>query len=162
MRKEQIDLEDYLSEHDILYIRKSGNTGDDNRSYSYCISLQKLGQILYAINGHPGQVSNKKKQIFTTEYDNLFCTEELLSSKTVEYIESFFKIRDLYKAFPGYFELKVFFVLYLSAKLCRSDYEELIKDFDSFVSCSITSNIKASRKLIQPSFLNDLNSHFGI
>lgn len=162
MRKEQIDLEDYLSEHDILYIRKSGNTGDDNRSYSYCISLQKLGQILYAINGHPGQVSNKKKQIFTTEYDNLFCTEELLSSKTVEYIESFFKIRDLYKAFPGYFELKVFFVLYLSAKLCRSDYEELIKDFDSFVSCSITSNIKASRKLIQPSFLNDVNSHFGI
>lgn len=162
MRKEQIDLEDYLSENDILYIRKSGNTGDDKRTYSYCITSQKLGQILYAVKGHPGQVSNKKKLIFTTEYDNLFCTEELLSSKTVGLIRSFFKIRDLYKNVQGYFDLKVFFVLYLSVKLCRTDYENLINEFDSFVSLSITSNIKASRKLIQPSFLNDVNSHFGI
>lgn len=162
MRKEQIDLEDYLSEYDILYIRKSGNTGDDDKTYSYCITLQKLGQILYAVNGHPGQVSNKKKQIFTIEYDKLFCNEELLSTKTVSYIKSFFDIRNLYKSVQDYFELKVFFVLYLSVKLCRFDYEQLIRDFDSFVLRSIGSNIKPSRKLIQPSFFNDVNSHFGI
>lgn len=162
MRKEQIDLEDYLSEHNILYIRKSGNTGDDSRSYSYCITLQKLGQILYAINGHPGQVSNKKKLIFTSEYDNLFCTEELLSNKTVGYIKAFFEIRELYKKVNGYFDLKVFFILYLSDRLCRTDYDKLIQEFDSFVSSSIIANIKASRRLIQPSFLNDVNSHFGI
>ncbi len=105
MRKEQIDLEDYLSEQDILYIRKSGDTGEDDKKYSYCISFQKLGQILYAINGNPGQVSNKKKLIFTSEYDNLFCNEKLLSPQTVEYIKSFFKIRDLYKKNPGYLRM---------------------------------------------------------
>lgn len=162
MRKEQIDLEDYLSENDILYIRKSGDTGDDGKKYSYCISFQKLGQILYAINGHPGQVSNKKKLIFTSEYEKLFCNDELLSLKTVEYIKSYFSIRDLYKKVSGYFELKVFFVLYLSVKLSRYDYRQLIKDFDSFVLTSTKSSIKPSRKLIQPSFFIDMNSHFGI
>lgn len=162
MRKEQIDLEDYLSENDILYIRKSGDTGDDGKKYSYCISFQKLGQILYAINGHPGQVSNKKKLIFTSEYEKLFCNDELLSLKTVEYIKSYFSIRDLYKKVSGYFELKVFFVLYLSVKLSRYDYRQLIKDFDSFILTSTKSSIKPSRKLIQPSFFIDMNSHFGI
>lgn len=162
MRKEQIDLEDYLSENDILYIRKSGDTGDDGKKYSYCISFQKLGQILYAINGHPGQVSNKKKLIFTSEYEKLFCNDELLSLKTVEYIKSYFSIRNLYKKVSGYFELKVFFVLYLSVKLSRYDYRQLIKDFDSFILTSTKSSIKPSRKLIQPSFFIDMNSHFGI
>lgn len=162
MRKEQIDLEDYLSAANILYIRKSGNTGDNNKSYTHCITLQKLGQILYAVNGHPGQVSNKKQHIFATEYDNLFCTDELLSPQTVNYIKSYYEIKNMYESVQGYFELKVFFILYLSVKLCRSDYDKLIEDFDSFVSSSVMSNSKPSRKLIQQSFFSDVNSHFGI
>lgn len=162
MRKEQIDLEDYLAGNDILYIRKSGNTGKEDRNYSYCITLQKLGQVLYSVAGYPGQVSNKMRLIFTTEYDSLFCTNDLLSSKTVEYIKAFFKIRDLYKKVDGYFELKVFFILYLSVKLCRSDYDKLIEEFESFISSSTTATLKPSRRLIQPSFLDTVNSHFGI
>lgn len=162
MRKEQIDLEDYLSAANILYIRKAGNTGDENKSYTHCITLQKLGQILYAVNGNPGQVSNKKKNIFTTEYDNLFCTDRLLSPQTVEYIKSYYDIKNRYRLIQGYFELKVFFIIYLSVKLRRFDYDKLIEEFDSFVSSSTTSNLKPSRKLIQPSFLNEVNSHFNI
>lgn len=162
MRKEQIDLEDYLSAANILYIRKAGNTGDENKSYTHCITLQKLGQILYAVNGNPGQVSNKKQNIFTTEYDNLFCTDRLLSPQTVEYIKSYYDIKNRYKLIQGYFELKVFFIIYLSVKLRRFDYDKLIEEFDSFVSSPTTSNFKPSRKLIQPSFLNEVNSHFNI
>lgn len=162
MRKEQIDLEDYLSAANILYIRKAGNTGDENKSYTHCITLQKLGQILYAVNGNPGQVSNKKQNIFTTEYDNLFCTDRLLSPQTVEYIKSYYDIKNRYKLIQGYFELKVFFIIYLSVKLRRFDYDKLIDEFDSFVSSPTTSNLKPSRKLIQPSFLNEVNSHFNI
>lgn len=162
MRKEQIDLEDYLSAANILYIRKAGNTGDENKSYTHCITLQKLGQILYAVNGNPGQVSNKKQNIFTTEYDNLFCTDRLLSPQTVEYIKSYYDIKNRYKLIQGYFELKVFFIIYLSVKLRRFDYDKLIEEFDSFVSSPTTSNLKPSRKLIQPSFLNEINSHFNI
>ena len=162
MRKEQIDLEDYLSAANILYIRKAGNTGDENKSYTHCITLQKLGQILYAVNGNPGQVSNKKQNIFTTEYDNLFCTDRLLSPQTVEYIKSYYDIKNRYKLIQGYFELKVFFIIYLSVKLRRFDYDKLIEEFDSFVSSPTTSNLKPSRKLIQLSFLNEVNSHFNI
>lgn len=162
MRKEQIDLEDYLSENGILYIRKAGNTGDENKTYSYCITIQKLGQILYAVYGNPGQVSNKKKNIFTIEYDNLFCNDELLSPQTVDYIRAYYDIRDKYKTVTGYFELKVFFILYLSVKLRRKDYDQLIHKFDAFVASTLTLNIKASRKLIQPSFIEELNSHFNI
>lgn len=162
MRKEQIDLEDYLSENDILYIRKSGNTGKDGKTYSYCITLQKLGQVLYAVTGNPGQVSNKMRLIFTTEYDRLFCTNKLLSSKTVEYIKAYFCIRSLYKSVKGYFELKVFYILYLSVKLDCADYNKLISDFESFVSSSALPNIKASRRLIQQSFLDAVNEHFNI
>ena len=162
MRKEQIDLEDYLSENDILYIRKSGNTGKDGKTYSYCITLQKLGQVLYAVTGNPGQVSNKMRLIFTTEYDRLFCTNKLLSSKTVEYIKTYFCIRSLYKSVKGYFELKVFYILYLSVKLDCADYNKLISDFESFVSSSALPNIKASRRLIQQSFLDAVNEHFNI
>ena len=162
MRKEQIDLEDYLSENGILYIRKSGNTGDDNKTYTYCITIQKLGQILYAVYGNPGQVSNKKKNIFTTEYDNLFCTDELLSPQTVNYIKAYYDIREEYKSVDGYFELKVFFILYLSVKLRRKDYGQLIHKFDAFVASTLPPNIKASRKLIQPSFIEELNSYFNI
>lgn len=162
MRKEQIDLEDYLSEYNILYIRKQGNTGDDNKTYSYCITLQKLGQILYAVKGYPGQVSNKKMQIFTTEYDNLFCNDELLSLNTVNYITSYFEIKEIYKPLQDYFELKVFFVLYLSVKLRRSDYNQLINEFDSFISSMAQTNVKPSRMLIQSSFLDKVDDHFCI
>lgn len=162
MRKEQTDLEDYLAENNILYIRKSGDTGKENKSYSHCITLSKLGQILYAVNGYPGQVSNKKMQIFTTEYDNLFCSDDLLSSKTVEYIKAYYTIIALYKKCQDFFELKVFFVLYLSVKLCRSDYIKLIKEFDSYVSSYKKSDLKPSRILIQASFLDDVKLNFGI
>lgn len=162
MRKEQIDLEDYLSGHNVLYIRKSGNTGKEDKNYSYCITLQKLGQLLYAVNGNPGQVSNKKQQIFTTEYERLFCSDELLSPKTVEYIKAYYNIFGLYKKEQGYFELKVFFVLYLSIKLCRSDYSNLINEFDSYLSSYSKSDLKPSRILIKSSFMDDVKSHFGI
>jgi len=162
MRKEQVDLEDYLAENDILYIRKQGNTGDDEKSYSYCITLQKLGQILFAVNGHPGQVSNKKKHIFTTEYDKLFCNNELLSPNTVEYIKAFFTIKEKYKQTQDYFELKVYFILYLSVKLHRSDYDKLITEFDTILSNQATSNVKPSRMLIQPAFLEKVKTHFSI
>lgn len=162
MRKEQIDLEDYLSGYDILYIRKSGNTGKENRKYTYCITLQKLGQLLYAVKGYPGQISNKKQLIFTTEYEKLFCTDELLSPKTVEYIKAYYTIMGLYKKYQGYFELKVFFILYLSTKMCRSDYNNLIKEFDSYLTSYSKSDLKPSRIMIKSSFLDDVKSHFGI
>lgn len=162
MRKEQIALEQYLADNDILYIRKSGDSGLENKEYQYCITLQKLGQILYAVKGNPGQVSNKKQQIFTSEYENLFCTDELLSNKTITYIKKYFAIKNIYQTLPNYFELKIFFVLYLSVKLDRSDFDKLIQEFDGLVDTFSSTKLKPSRRLIQPTFLDNINNHFSI
>ncbi|WP_116328560.1 AIPR family protein, partial [Klebsiella aerogenes] len=70
---EQIDIERYLSEHGIEYIRKSGDTGnDDSRHYDYMIKMETFGQILKAISGYPDKSTNSMKDIFEKDYDSLF------------------------------------------------------------------------------------------
>lgn len=73
LRKEQVQLESFLAEHKILYIRKRGETGSDTKDYSVSVSMERMGQILMAtLLGRPDQVSNKKKEIFNSYYDQAF------------------------------------------------------------------------------------------
>ena len=162
MRTEQVQLQNYLSSHDILYIRKNGDTGDDSKNYKLCVTLQQMGQILYAVKGNPGQVSNKRKDIFTKEYENLFCTENLLSKQTVDYIETFFRIKEEYKAYGRVMILKIFFILYLSVRLGRRDYKELIDEFEEYLKLKSDSEMKHSRLLISPIFMSELKEYFSI
>lgn len=164
MRKEQIQLQNYLSSYNILYVRKAGEVGEDSKEYKYIITLQQLGQILYAIEGYPGQVSNKKKDIFTKHYDRLFHSERLLSEDTVEYVEAFFTIKDIYKGISdSYMLLKVFFILYLSVALKRYDYDQLITEFETFVKeQEKKQNMKISRILISQKFTEEFNTKFNI
>lgn len=162
MRTEQVQLQMFLNENNICYIRKNGDTGDPQRQYEYYVSLSLLGQILYAVHGYPGLVSNKKKDIFGKEYDMLFKNENLLSQDTVTYIKSYFTIKECYKCLDGFMELKVYFVLYLGVKLNYPEaWPKLIDEFESFVG-SYQSNEKVSRFLLKQSFMDDLKRHFGI
>lgn len=162
MRTEQVQLQNYLSSHDILYIRKNGDTGDDSKSYKLCVTLQQMGQILYAVKGNPGQVSNKRKDIFTKEYENLFCTENLLSKQTVDYIEIFFRIKEEYKTYGRVMVLKIFFILYLSVRLGRRDYKKIIDEFEEYLKRKSDSEMKPSRLLISPIFMSELKEYFSI
>lgn len=117
LSKEQQDLEIYLAGSNIKYTRKKWNLGDiiDDRDYSYIISMQRMGQILLAVKkGLPQEVSNKKKDIFGKYYDELFLNDDLLSSKTVELIHSFYNIQNQYKNSKYTMsDQKVLYVLYM-------------------------------------------------
>lgn len=101
LRKEQVQLESFLAEHKILYIRKRGETGSDTKDYSVSVSMERMGQILMAtLLGRPDQVSNKKKEIFNSYYDQLFTNNELLcTEKTVDLIISFNVIGEVYRKY---------------------------------------------------------------
>lgn len=50
----QIQLEQLLDEHGIIYSRKNGDTGiNDKKEYRYKISMEQFGQILFALRGSP-------------------------------------------------------------------------------------------------------------
>lgn len=164
MRKEQIQLQDYLKNDNILYIRKAGETGEDSRNYEQAITLQQMGQILFAVAGYPGQVSNKKRDIFTKHYESLFHKDSLLSLETVGYVKAFTEIKRIYKAeYPkSFMEIKIFYILYLSTKIGNTDYKNLIDSFESYILSVKSEEESISRMLIKPVFMEQLKKKFKI
>lgn len=57
---------------DILYVRKVGETGLDNRTYKLRISMEKFAQIVYSSMGFPDRASNQKKRLFNTYCNDVF------------------------------------------------------------------------------------------
>ena len=167
LRPEQVKLEEFLSSNKILYIRKKGDVGQVDMEYDYSVSMELLGQILWAANGFPEMVSNKKREIFTIQYDNLFANNiELLSNNTVELIR---KYRNIYKEYKSVNRTvtvqKAMYVLYISKNLNRSDYRYLSEKFESFLKAyKKTNNIEKaeSRVLLDIKFKNEVEKHFGV
>jgi hypothetical protein len=121
LRKEQLQLEEYLDEHNILYIRKRGDTGKDDKTYHSSISMERMGQILMAIIlKRPDQISNKKRYIFDSYYDELFVqNEKLCSENTIQLINDFNDIGIAYRQISnckkyGMSYQKDIYILYLS------------------------------------------------
>ncbi|WP_411369688.1 AIPR family protein [Citrobacter braakii] len=93
----QIQLEQLLDEHDIIYSRKNGDTGiDDKKDYRYKISMEQFGQILFAIQGFPEKSSNQKQHIFGKYYDDIFDEKNFDLSQAPEIIERYFEIKKAY------------------------------------------------------------------
>ena len=167
LRPEQVKLEEFLSSNKILYIRKKGDVGQVDMEYDYSVSMELLGQILWAANGFPEMVSNKKREIFTIQYDNLFANNiELLSNNTVELIR---KYRNIYKEYKSVNRTvtvqKAMYVLYISKNLNKSDYRYLSEKFESFLKAyKKTNNIEKaeSRVLLDIKFKNEVEKHFGV
>src|SRR5699024_5418239 len=74
----QIKIEKFLSNHNILYVRKVGDVGERERKYDQRISMEKLGQLLYALYGYPDRSSNQKKRIFLINTMRKFLETKIL------------------------------------------------------------------------------------
>ncbi len=165
-RPEQLNLEHYLADHGILYIRKRGNTGDNNKSYSISITMSRLGQILLAAKGRPDLISNKKSEIFDTQYDYLFGGQDLLSQKTIDLVKMFAAISDSYRESsykPS--DQKKLYILYIANVKDRNDYSCIINEFEPAIDEFIkTRNLQLSpaRVLIRADFKNWLDEHFHL
>lgn len=167
LRPEQVKLEEFLSSNKILYIRKKGDVGQVDMEYDYSVSMELLGQILWAANGFPEMVSNKKREIFTIQYDNLFANNnDLLSNNTVELIRKYRKIYKEYKSVNKTVTVqKAMYVLYISKYLNRLDYRNLSEKFESFLKdYKKNNNIEKaeSRVLLEIKFRNEVEKKFGV
>lgn len=165
LRPEQVKLEEFLSSNKILYIRKKGDVGQVDMEYDYSVSMELLGQILWAANGFPEMVSNKKREIFTIQYDNLFANNnDLLSNNTVELIRKYGKIYKEYKSVNKTVTVqKAMYVLYISKDLNRTDYRALSDKFEAFLKKYKTDNNidkSESRVLLDQKFKNDVETYF--
>lgn len=165
LRPEQVKLEEFLSSNKILYIRKKGDVGQVDMEYDYSVSMELLGQILWAANGFPEMVSNKKREIFTIQYDNLFANNnDLLSNETIELIK---KYRCIYKEYKSVNKTvtvqKAMYVLYIGNHFGRTDYRALSCKFESFLKeYKKNNNIEKSesRVLLDQKFKNDVETYF--
>jgi hypothetical protein len=96
LRPEQIQLEQYLGEHEILYSRKTGDTGLA-KEYKLQISMERFGQVLFSLQGNPHKASNQKKQIFDQFYDGVFGDGSLNISDSPHQIKKYFQIKSVYE-----------------------------------------------------------------
>ena len=160
---EQIDIERYLSEHGIEYIRKSGDTGnDDSRHYDYMIKMETFGQILKAISGYPDKSTNSMKDIFEKDYDSLFI-KNFKIEKSPDLIIDYYNIIKAYKAsnYRGN-QIKYFYVLYLKAKGVNDSYINMINKIEKCIDDYKADDMSIVRKMGLSGFKEYINEIFII
>lgn len=159
----QLQLEQLLDEHHIIYARKNGDTGmNDEKNYNYKISMEQFGQILFAIQGNPEKSSNQKQHIFGKYYDEIFSERNFNISDAPTIIENYFLVKNAYDSASENLqkiEQKVFYILYMNRVRSDLDYptcinmlEMALKEFES-TETSLTD----ARKMIQVRFKEYLN-----
>ena len=161
LRPEQIQLEQYLNEKNIIYSRKTGDTGlDDTKTYTHKISMERFGQLLYSLQGFPEKASNQKKQIFDKKYDEIFGEANFVLEESDEIINKYFEIKNIYE--KSKFESsdqKIFYILYLNKKIMNKSIIEIIEfleiNLNEFGAGIDTTN---ARKLIRSDFKISIDS----
>ncbi|ENO8415932.1 AIPR family protein [Vibrio mimicus] len=164
----QIQLEQLLDEHDIIYSRKNGDTGiNDQKNYRYKISMELFGQILFAIQGNPEKSSNQKQHIFGKYYDEIFSEKKFNISEAPSIIESYFDIKKSYDSATEplqKIEQKVFYILYMKNVRQDLSYQECIDKLERILGLFEPSktNLTDARKMIQVSFKDFLNTELSL
>lgn len=159
----QMQIEQFLDANNILYARKVGDTGTPEKKYKYKISMEKFAQIIFSINGNPEKASNQKKKIFEKYYNETFGEEIFDISKSVDMVNKYFEIFEIYKETTyDVNEQKIFYILYLQNKV-EDNLNSLINQFETIITqYRKDDKVPDTRKLIQKSFLDMLNKHFNI
>jgi hypothetical protein len=158
LRSEQLQIEQFLDEHNIIYSRKTGDTGlDITRKYLHKISMERFGQVLMSFRGMPERATNQKKFIFEKYYDELFLSETFNLESCPDMIINYFLVKKEYEKLKGSIissEQKVFYVLYMSTVIHKS-IPEIIIQLEQIIKSYEPSSGKAlseARKLIQLNF----------
>ena len=156
LRLEQIQLEEYLANSEILYERKRGEVGNLKGNYKTSISLDLMGQILLALQGFPEQVSNKKREIFASYYNKLFVENtKLLSEETIESIFTYRKIEKIYlESQYNDTTQKNMYILYLCDYFNTNKYIKVIECFEKFLT-NYSNNIPLDKRKAQSRYLID-------
>lgn len=164
LRKEQLALEEFFKDHSILYARKKGQTDFRLSNAKFEIGIQRLGQILTSTIRHrPEESSNKKREIFSTYYDELFTNNaNLISQSTIDAVELYHSLKGYYrrKKFQ-YTEQKAMYIVFmisvkptLSPTSAITILENKIEDYKTKHGVDVA----LSRILIRNSFRSELEN----
>jgi hypothetical protein len=158
LRSEQLQIEQFLDDHNIIYSRKTGDTGlDITKKYLHKISMERFGQILMSFRGMPERATNQKKFIFDKYYDELFLSETFQLELCPEMITNYFLVKKEYEKLKGTVtssEQKVFYVLYMSTIIQKSIFEIItqLEEIIKLYQPSSGKTLSEARKLIQLNF----------
>lgn len=157
----QIELERYLTECDILYIRKAGDLNEKEKTHKFRISMEKMAQILYSAIGYPDRASNQKRRLFQDYYNDIFKSKNFSLEVCKELAEKYNEIEEIYKNTNYKFsDQKIFYIIYLTTytslgiEKSMEKLEELLNTYDS-------KNTLAKR-LTQKGFKDYVNSNLEI
>jgi hypothetical protein len=157
LSSEQIQIEQILDQQDIIYARKTGDTGiSTTKIYTHKISMEKFGQILFAIQGSPEKASNQKKQIFEKYYNTVFKEPKFDITKSADYIKRYYEIKKEYESLENIevSDQKIFYILYIdfmfeaSIKEKIAVFESTLKKFKPINDKDLTD----ARKLLSAKF----------
>jgi len=157
----QIEIERYFKENNIKYVRKTGDTGiDDKVDYTYRISMERMAQIIFSKQGSPDKASNQKKRLFDKDYDEIF-NDRLDFNLLIEYVKEYEQIKSTYeeRGLKAY-EQKYFYVLYLNTK--KNNINQNIDIIEKvLVGFKSDEDMPEPRKLIQKAFKEALDTAFN-
>lgn len=159
----QIQIEQFLEVHNIIYARKVGDSGLNNKSYKHKISMEKFAQILFSISGNPEKASNQKKKIFEKYYNDVFGEDNFNINESANIVNKYYNIQSIYKS-TNYdlSDQKIFYIFYIS-KYLGDDILEIINNFENVLnSFEKDEEISPARKLIKKGFLDFLNDKLNI
>ncbi len=152
---EQIQIEKFLENENILYQRKAGSTGrSSEKKYDKKIDMEKFAQILYSKNGFPEKASNQKKKIFDKFYDDTFKNGIFQIEDSANIVKEYNSIKEKYLELDdlNVTDQKIFYILYIKMHLDK-EIDELINLLESIiVEYKKGEDVPFSRKLIQKDF----------
>lgn len=158
---EQLQIEKYLENANILYLRKSGNIGRSlSKSYDHRIDMEKFAQILYSRNGFPEKASNQKKKIFENYYDDTFKSDKFQIEGSENIVKNYYLIKETYENKKDLIvtDQKIFYIIYLQEKLNNNIEENITLLEESLLNYKENQDLTFSRKLIQMEFKTYMDS----
>ena len=152
--KIQLAIEQRLDQEGIRYDRKRGSGKEFSKKYDYIISMEKLGQVLFAYEGRPESAANSKAVIFSNYYDTIFNEDPKLFEKIIEQIRLYSEIGKQYQMTEyNYYEQKAYYVLFMKRCLQTKSVGEIIEILeDILINYTPEKETTEARKFLQPSF----------
>ncbi|MFT6528600.1 MAG: hypothetical protein ACJAZB_000232 [Psychrosphaera sp.] len=158
LNEKQLELESYLKEKNVNYVRKSGDIGKDDLDYDMTISMVRFGQLLYSINGNPEKATSSKQSIFSKKYDEVFTEDREYLVKSFDIIKNYFEIKAAYiETDYESVDVKHYYNLYLDQVFPNVSREAKIRVIEEFLGeYVVEKETSAVRKMNQSRFKEEL------
>ncbi|GLT17755.1 hypothetical protein GCM10007938_15330 [Vibrio zhanjiangensis] len=158
----QFQIEKYLKEKNINYVRKSGDLGKGDANYEYSITMIKFGQLLYAKQGFPEKSTSSKKSIFTKNYNAIFGDQKFDIDESEGLVIDFYSIKSAYES-SSYesLDIKHYYMIYLNQEFPDVPLARKMDILEAHI-CTYTVDKDTSdvRKMSQPRFKEELLDKF--